>query len=520
MVRILKKIKTFIILYICFCLCLSLVSCKNDDYSDKSIVFATNESVSTFDPQLARTSAEITVASNSFEGLLTKDEHGDIVNAAIESYAILNDEKTVYSFKIKDGLVWSDGETPLTAADFEFGIKRAVSPETESPYVSALYSIKNAEKINKGKKNVSTLGVSADNDKNTLIIKLEYADDGILETLTRPMCFPCNEEYFYSTSGKYGLSNKYIISNGAFSINYYNPDTKTVIIQRNDDYEGEYGAIPKQITVNYSESYEDIYSGFQAKEIDVGRIECGYLKSLDESGFKSELYYNTNYCLYMSEKLVSSSGSNLNKALSHDIDSGTLQKNITDYYKQISGIIPAVNLFEGKSYRSMAGSVKFPEYNKSKAEKLLGSFDSASEKLNGLSVYYPNEDERLALISNLIVQGWQKDLNVYINSSEEKTENILSKIKSDEISMAIIPILSENNSAVTSLNSLYELKIGKNAEGYSATELLDSEQNLVDKGIIYPLLSIPVAVSYSSEISGFSASSDGKIVDFRFIKKS
>lgn len=512
-----KKTKSFILIYMCFLMCLSLISCGDNDYSEKSVVFATNDSVSTFDPQLCQTSAEITIATNSFEGLLTTDENGKIINGMAQSYTVSEDKK-VYTFKIRDGMMWSDGETPLTAADFEFGIKRAVMKSTDSPFVSALYSIKNAEKINKGNAKLSSLGVKA--DSNTLTITLNKADDGFLETLTRPVCFPCNKEFFDSTSGKYGLSNKYIISNGAYSINYYNTDTKTVIIQNNEDYKGENGGIPKQITVNYSENYEDIYSDFKSKQIDIGVIECGYLKSLDDMGNQSKLYYNTNYCLFLSKKLVTQNGVALNKALTLDIDKGSIEKNITDYYNAVEGIIPAVNTLGGSAYRNIAGAVKMPEYNVEKAEKLLGNFDEATKVLNELSIYYPSDDEKISLISNLIVQRWQKDLNLYINSEAEKQDVILSKVKSDEILMAIIPVSSDNNNAVSSFNSLNLCGIETVGEKISAKKLYEKEQELIDDGIIYPVLSIPTAVSYTDKISGFTSSSDGKTVDFRFIKKS
>lgn len=512
-----KKLKSFIILYMCFCLCLSLVSCGENDYFDESIVYTTVDSVSTFDPQLCKTPAEISIATNSFEGLMTKDENGNVVKGMAESYTVSDDKKT-YTFKIREGMMWSNGETEVSAKDFEFGFERAVLKDTESPYVSSIYCIKNAEKINKGKADMSTLGVSANGDYLTIV--LEKADEGFLETLTYPMCFPCNEEYFYSTSGKYGRSNKYIISNGAYSINYYNTDTKTAIIQRNDDYVGEFGGIPAQITINYGEKQEDIYSYFEAKEIDIGSVDCSYLASLSEMGFKSELYYNTNYCLYMSKKLVSSSGSDLKRALSLDIDSGSLDKNVSDYYGVVKGIIPSVNMLGGFVYRNEVGDVKKPEYNPQKAKSLLGNFDNATDMLNGLYLYYPSENEKLSLISNLIVQGWQKDLNVYINSKPQSEETIVSDVTSGEILIAIIPISSKNNSAISSYNTLKEYGIvSEIVIDDSASELFEKEQSLVDSGVIYPILSIPNAVAYAENISGFSATDDGKIIDFRFIKK-
>lgn len=513
------KLKNYLTLCLCFCLCFLTTSCIGDDYKDKSIVFATGQTVSTFDPQLAKTSAEVTIATNSFEGLLTKDAAGNIVNGCAESYTV-NSDKTIYTFKIRDDLMWSDGETKLTAKDFEFGIKRAVMPETESPYVSVLFSIKNAQNINKNNADINSLGVIADDTANTVTITLETPDDGIFETLTKPLCFPCNQTFFEETAGKYGLKSKYIISNGAYSIDYFNTDTKTVIIQKNSEYKGVNKGIPKAITINYLEEFDSIYESFKTNELDMCEIECSYLPSLDELGNKSQLFYNTNYCLYISDKLGDNYGANLNKALMLAIDSGAIKNNITDYYKSVGGLIPDVNLFGAQSYRKQVSNVSLLEYNIENAEKELLNYESASEILNELSIYYPTGDSKVALISDLIVQGWQRDLNVFVNSHEETLENILSKVKNDEINMAIIPVSSENNDAIASFNSLNDLNICERKNANNADELFKLEQQLIDDGLIYPILSIPTAINHTNNINGFCASDDGKIIDFRYIKKS
>lgn len=513
----LKKLKSVMLIYMCFCLCLSLISCGEKDYSGKTVNFATYDNVSTFDPQLAKTSAEITIASNCFENLFVKDENGEIKNGMVKSYTVSKDEK-IYTFTLRTDAVWSDGETKVSAKDFEFGIKRAIKPETASPYVSALYSIKNAEKINKGKAKLENLGVKA--EENTLTIRLHEKDDGFIETLTKPLCAPCNEEFFNSTTGKYGLSNKNIISNGSFCITYHNTETRTVIISNNEDYNGSYKAIPKSVQISYGDDYKDIYSAFGNDEADIGTIECSYMESLSEKGNKNKLFYNTNYVLYLSDKLVSSSGTDLRQVLTADIDIGALKANITDYYKTESGIIPSINIIDGKVYRDTVGNVTAKKYNAKKAQKLLGDFDAACEVLNGQSVFYPANNEKIALLCNLLVQGWQKDLNLYINSKEETSDNIANLIKNDEILMAIIPVTSENNSAVSSFNSLSKLKIVKNADGYSAKKLFKAEQKLIDSGTIYPIVSIPTSISLTNKIDGFVSSADGKVLDFRFIKKS
>ena len=56
--------------------------------------------------------------------------------AAARSYAA-NADATVWTFKMRPGLKWSDG-TPMTAKDFEYSIKRLPDPKTASKYTAAL----------------------------------------------------------------------------------------------------------------------------------------------------------------------------------------------------------------------------------------------------------------------------------------------------------------------------------------------------------------------------------------------
>ena len=222
----------------------------------------------------------------------------------------------------------------------------------------------------------------------------------------------------------------------------------------------------------------------------------------------------------MSDELVSKNGHHLNKALSFAIDGGAITSNINDYYGVVNGIIPDINTFNGVEYRQQVGNVKLNDFNIKKSESLLGDYGDATEVLNGLNIYYPEGDSRLELISNLIAQGWQKDLNVFINTSSDTAENIATKIKQNEIKIGIIKVYSDNSEAVPSLNLLSEMGIAKKSTPQTAKELFKLEQELVSSGTLYPVLSIPSAISFTKDICDFVSSKDGKVVDFRFIKKS
>lgn len=87
------------------------------------------------DPHLNSTVDGAVLAVNSFVGLLTYDENGQLVPGVAESYDVSEDGMT-YTFHLRQSK-WSDG-TDLTANDFVYSWNRAANPMTASDY-SYLY---------------------------------------------------------------------------------------------------------------------------------------------------------------------------------------------------------------------------------------------------------------------------------------------------------------------------------------------------------------------------------------------
>ena len=80
------------------------------------------------DPQLASESPEVIAVTHLFSGLFRRDENSTPQPECAESYECSADGKT-YTFHLKDGLAWhtykdQDTSTPVTAADFVFGLPR------------------------------------------------------------------------------------------------------------------------------------------------------------------------------------------------------------------------------------------------------------------------------------------------------------------------------------------------------------------------------------------------------------
>ncbi|MDD4663243.1 MAG: peptide ABC transporter substrate-binding protein, partial [Caldisericia bacterium] len=98
------------------------------------------------DPGKATGIPEFTVLLNLFDGLTRYNEQNEIIPSVAEKWNGPN-ENNEYTFTLRKGVVWSNGD-PVTAYDFEYSWKRALSPELASEYAYQLYYLKNGKFLN------------------------------------------------------------------------------------------------------------------------------------------------------------------------------------------------------------------------------------------------------------------------------------------------------------------------------------------------------------------------------------
>src|SRR5215207_8056656 len=91
------------------------------------------------DPQQSSFSNEIEILAMNYEGLTRLDENSQTVPAAAESWEF-NEDGTVLTFKLREGLTYSDG-SPLTAERFRYAVERNCDPNVAGEYQSILYEI-------------------------------------------------------------------------------------------------------------------------------------------------------------------------------------------------------------------------------------------------------------------------------------------------------------------------------------------------------------------------------------------
>ena len=145
-----------------------LAACGNSgsssSSSSKDIQWNLTSPIQTLDSSLATDTYSNIIIGNTNAGLTRVDKDGKAQPELAKSVDVSKDGLT-YTFHLRDGLKWSNGDA-LTAKDFVYSWQRAVDPATASEYGYLLGPVKNANEINGGKADKSTLGVKATDESN------------------------------------------------------------------------------------------------------------------------------------------------------------------------------------------------------------------------------------------------------------------------------------------------------------------------------------------------------------------
>ena len=172
------------------------------------------------------------IMQNIFEGLYVLDDQDQPIPAVAKSFKRSEDGKK-YTFDLRRDAKWSNGDR-VTANDFMFAWKRAISHETASQYASMLFYVKNAKEINKGTMPLDALGVKVINDYK-LEVELEQPIPYFLQLLALPIYLPQHESFLKEQGSNYGLEPNNLIYNGPFVLEKWKHEQEFQL-KKNDTY--------------------------------------------------------------------------------------------------------------------------------------------------------------------------------------------------------------------------------------------------------------------------------------------
>ena len=221
--------KKFVAFMLVLAMVLSCSAISLAEESATSIAVCIASEPDTIDPALNSAVDGATLTAHLFSGLSkwAQDENGNLVivaDAAEElTEGVANEDGTVtYTYTLKDGLTWSDGQA-VTAGDFEFAWKRAASTELGADYGYMFEVVKGYP---------DELAVTATDDK-TLEVTLNNAVAYWNELMAFPAYYPVREDVVSNEA--WATDPSTYICNGPYTITGWEHNSK-ITLTKNPAY--------------------------------------------------------------------------------------------------------------------------------------------------------------------------------------------------------------------------------------------------------------------------------------------
>ena len=346
-----KKVISFLLIAFIF------ISCSKANKSKTSVdglFINVGAEPQTIDPTLNKASDASVYIIHAFEGLATKNENGELVGGAAESWEIL-DNGLKFIFHLKTNGKWSDGK-PLTASDFVYSWRRAVNPETASEYSYQFEPVKNSRDINAGKLGLDALGIRAIDDY-TLEVILEKPTAYFLELTAFPTFYPVREDIIETYGDDWTWKAETYIGNGAYKMVERKPD-ELIAFEINTNYWDYKNQIAKRINfVLMADEYIALNS-VRTGDVDfsITAPPIGEIENLIKDGLMAVSDIIGCYYIDVNTKDKALSDKRVRKALSLAIDRNYIARNI-GHGKLIAtgGFVPPVVKGLNKSFREESG---------------------------------------------------------------------------------------------------------------------------------------------------------------------
>ncbi len=372
------------------------------------------------DPQLVEDVSGSEIVRDLFEGLYNQDAQGNLVPGVALSHTT-NDDKTVYTFTLRDNAKWSDGKA-VTAGDFVYAWRRLADPNTASAYqwYMEVMGIKNAGPVMAGEMDPSELGVKAIDD-TTLEVTLENSLPYFALTTTHTSTFP-SPSWAVEAHGADWIKPENIVVNGAYTLTEHVPNER-LVRERNPMYWDNADTILEKVVALVINDDSVALTRYMAGELDRTEIPSGQYPQLKES-HPDETVVFPRLCSYYYMFNLRDDGpealkdKRVRQALSYAIDRDIIVDNVLQ-----GGQTAAYTFTPGATANFTVPAVDYSTMSQAdrdaKAMELMA--EAGADNLDVTLVYNTSEGHKKIAIA--VSQMWKQKLgvNVTLENQEWKT---------------------------------------------------------------------------------------------------
>ncbi|MBQ1211520.1 MAG: peptide ABC transporter substrate-binding protein [Clostridia bacterium] len=365
---------------------LLLTACSTTNKYGDAFRFPLGGEPKQLDPQMAQDAASVAVLRSLMCGLTALNEQGEPTAAIAERWEV---NGATWTFTLRSS-AWSDG-TAVTAADFVYGWGRAVDPDIRSPLAEKFANVKS---------------VQADGERR-LVVELHIPDPHFATVVADTAFFPCHEEFFLKTEGRYGLEAEDVLCNGPFRLTRWEHG-EYLIMRRNDGFYAAEDVRPDAVRYVIPEVKDRV------KALKEGELDASELTAAEAGKLKGKVpvvaVKDSVFALWFNTSVSALQDAAVRKALRDTLEWQLIREQAASMGHAIDGtdFVPPAASFGGSAYP--AGTAADPTIGNSAA----GAAVLKAAKLPSLTVICTDNPDELQL-ARLMVQSWQKNANLYFS---------------------------------------------------------------------------------------------------------
>ncbi len=419
------------------------------------------------------------VLNNVMEGLYRLDENNEPQPAMAES-VVVSDDKLTYTFHLRDGIKWSNGE-PVTSTDFKYSWLRAMHPDTAGAYFNILadYIVGGLE-FAEGEADATAVAIETPDEK-TLVVTLKSPTPFFLGLTAFVTYFPLNEKFINEVGeDKFALTADAILYNGPYVLTEYN-QAQGVTLVKNKEYWDFDNVDVDKVTMKVIKEQSTALNLYEAGELD--RV---YLASSDVDSYKDSEEFGTEtefISWYLQFNFLEKPFDNVNirKAFQLAYDAETLTKTVLN-----NGSAPAYGLVAAgvhgdgnKTFRELSGD--HVQMDVAKAKEYLEKGIAEVGELPQLKIL--TADDTIAKDTAIFLQSeFKKNLGIDVQIDTKPYSGRLDAMRANEFQMGISRWGADYNDAMDILS----LWIGEPLRGLRGNYFNEEYKNLIDNALVEP----------------------------------
>jgi oligopeptide transport system substrate-binding protein len=207
------------------------------------------------------------------------DNNFELNAMAAESWSQSADGLT-WTFKLRDGLVWSDGE-PIKAEDFILALTRAATTGYDFAwYWGYAGGIKNWGPVTEGKADVSTLGLKAV-DAKTIEVTTEAPKPYLPGVVS--LWYPVPKHVHDKLGDDYAANMDTLVVSGPFVLESWEKSNNATVLVKNPKYQGPWMPEADRVSIDPSLGAPEVgLPAYMAGEADFSYLNAGQIPFVEK----------------------------------------------------------------------------------------------------------------------------------------------------------------------------------------------------------------------------------------------